>query len=87
VLVILFTGIKGFTELTERRGERHALDLLKHHDKILLGTIEEGGARLVIGDSVMAVFSERSTAVERALLIQGKVPSFNGAPPSVVSLE
>jgi class 3 adenylate cyclase len=86
VLVILFTDIKGFTELTERRGERYALDLLKHHDEILVGTIEEGGAGLVIkhiGDSVMAVFSEPSTAVERALSIQEKIAAFNGAHPEL----
>ena len=86
VLVILFTDIKGFTELTERRGERYALDLLKYHDEILVGTIEEGGAGLVIkhiGDSVMAVFSEPSTAVERALRIQEKIAAFNGEHPEL----
>jgi class 3 adenylate cyclase len=84
VLVILFTDIKGFTELTERRGERYALDLLHRHDEILVGTIEEGGAGQVIkhiGDSIMAVFSEPSTAVERALRIQGAIAAFNREHP------
>jgi class 3 adenylate cyclase len=84
VLVILFTDIKGFTSLTERRGDRHALELLQHHDRILVGAIEEGGGGLVvkhIGDSVMAVFSEPSTAVERALRIQERIRAFNAEHP------
>lgn len=84
VLVILFTDIKGFTELTERRGERHALELLKQHDEILVRTIEEGSGGLVvkhIGDSIMAVFSEPSTAVERALRIQERIRAYNEGNP------
>jgi class 3 adenylate cyclase len=84
VLVILFTDLKGFTELTERRGERHALDLLKRHDEILVKAIEEDNGGLVIkhiGDSVMAVFSEPSTAVERALRIQERIRAFNEGNP------
>lgn len=84
VLVILFTDLKGFTELTERRGERHALELLKRHDEILVQSIEEANGGLVvkhIGDSVMAVFSEPSTAVERALRIQERIRAFNAEHP------
>ena len=84
VLVILFTDIKGFTEITERRGERHALDLLKRHDEILVKAIEEDNGGLVvkhIGDSVMAVFSEPSTAVERALRIQERIRAYNEGNP------
>jgi len=84
VLVILFTAIKGFTELTERRGEHHALELLKKHDEILVRTIEEGSGGLVvkhIGDSIMAVFSEPSTAVERALRIQERIRAYNEGNP------
>jgi class 3 adenylate cyclase len=84
VLVILFTDLKGFTELTERRGERHALELLKRHDEILVKAIEEDNGGLVIkhiGDSVMAVFSEPSTAVERALRIQERIRAYNEGNP------
>lgn len=90
VLVILFTDIKGFTSLTERRGDRHALELLQHHDRILVGTIEEGGGGLVvkhIGDSIMAVFSEPSTAVERALAIQERIRAFNAERPDEEPLQ
>ena len=84
MLVILFTDLKGFTELTERRGERYALELLKRHDEILVKAIEEDNGGLVvkhIGDSVMAVFSEPSTAVERALRIQERIRAFNEGNP------
>jgi class 3 adenylate cyclase len=84
VLVILFTDLKGFTELTERRGEHYALELLKRHDEILVKAIEEDNGGLVvkhIGDSVMAVFSEPSTAVERALRIQERIRAFNEGNP------
>jgi class 3 adenylate cyclase len=90
VLVILFTDIKGFTDLTERRGERHALELLKRHDEILVKAIEEDNGGLVvkhIGDSVMAVFSEPSTAVERALRIQERIRTFNAAHPDDEGLQ
>jgi class 3 adenylate cyclase len=86
VLVILFTDIKGFTEIAERRGDRHATDLLHQHDEIVVKAIEEGGAGLVvkhIGDSVMAVFAEPSTAVERALRIQEEIDAFNEAHPEL----
>jgi class 3 adenylate cyclase len=89
VLVILFTDIKGFTEIAERRGDRDAVDLLHQHDEIVVNAIEEGGAGLVvkhIGDSVMAVFSEPSTAVERALRIQEATADFNAAHPELETL-
>ena len=89
VLVILFTDIKGFTEIAERRGDRHAADLLHRHDEIVVKAIEEGGAGLVvkhIGDSVMAVFAEPSTAVERALRIQEEIAAFNEAHPEVETI-
>ena len=89
VLVILFTDIKGFTEIAERRGDRDAVDLLRQHDAIVVKAIEEGGAGLVvkhIGDSVMAVFAEPSTAVERALRIQEETASFNNDHPELATL-
>ena len=89
VLVILFTDIKGFTEIGERRGERHAVELLRGHDEIVVRAVEEGGAGLVvkhIGDSVMAVFAEPSTAVERALRIQEETAAFNEAHPDLEDL-
>ncbi|MDD1616279.1 MAG: hypothetical protein CG439_1417 [Methylococcaceae bacterium NSP1-2] len=82
VLTIMFTDIKGFTELTEQKGEQYATQFRSHHDAILTQVIEEEGAGLIIkfiGDAVMAVFSEPSIAVERALKIQQRLDEFNAS--------
>ena len=82
VLTIMFTDIKGFTELTEQKGEQYATQFRSHHDTILTQVIEEEGAGLIIkfiGDAVMAVFSEPSVAVERALKIQQRLDEFNAS--------
>jgi class 3 adenylate cyclase len=80
VLTIMFTDIKGFTELTEQKGEQYATQFRIKHDEILTQVIETDGAGLIIkfiGDAVMAVFSEPSVAVERALQIQQRLDEFN----------
>lgn len=73
VLTIMFTDIQGFTALTEKRGETYVHKLHSEHDKIVVECVERDGCGIVIkyiGDSVMAVFSEPTAAVERALEIQ-----------------
>jgi class 3 adenylate cyclase len=82
VLTIMFTDIKGFTELTEQQGEQYATQFRMKHDEILTQIIEQDGAGLIIkfiGDAVMAVFSEPSIAVERALKIQQQLDEFNNS--------
>jgi class 3 adenylate cyclase len=89
VLVILFTDIKGFTRITEDKGEQYSQLMRKLHDEILVSTIEEDRAGLVIkyiGDSVMAVFSEPSTAVAQALKIQEKIRQFNETHPELENI-
>ncbi|MCK4653378.1 MAG: hypothetical protein KAU01_02925, partial [Candidatus Cloacimonetes bacterium] len=73
VLTIMFTDIKGFTQLTEEKGESFSINIRQTHDSILVPIIEENNEGLIvkhIGDSIMAVFSEPSTAVARAIKIQ-----------------
>jgi class 3 adenylate cyclase len=82
VLTVMFTDIKGFTELTEQKGEHYANEFRIRHDEILTEVIEAEGAGLIIkfiGDAVMAVFSEPSVAVERALQIQQRLAEFNAS--------
>jgi class 3 adenylate cyclase len=89
VLVILFTDIKGFTQMTEEKGEQYSQVMRHLHDDILVSTIEEGHTGLVIkhiGDSVMAVFSEPSTAVAKALKIQTRIHEFNEAHPELENI-
>jgi len=86
VLTILFTDIKGFTQITEEHGEAYSNKLRHHHDELVVPVIEkDGGGRVIkhIGDAVMAVFSEPSTAVERSLEIQEKLAQFNREHPEL----
>ncbi|HVZ79202.1 MAG TPA: adenylate/guanylate cyclase domain-containing protein [bacterium] len=93
VLTIMFTDIQGFTRLTEERGDAYSNEVRRTHDGILGPIIERGGAGRIIkhiGDAVMAVFSEPSTAVARALEIQEALRRYNdsrpGEPPLLVRI-
>lgn len=80
VLTVMFTDIKGYTELTESKGEAYVDAIRKAHDQLLTGIIEHKQAGLVvkhIGDAVMAVFADPSLAVERAVQIQQQLVTFN----------
>jgi class 3 adenylate cyclase len=84
VLTIMFTDIQGFTRLTEERGDAFSNEVRRSHDGILVPLIEKDGSGRVIkhiGDAVMAVFSEPSTAVARALEIQEALRKHNSAHP------
>jgi class 3 adenylate cyclase len=90
VLTIMFTDIKGFTSLTEERGESFSINIRQTHDSILVPIIEENNEGLIvkhIGDSIMAVFSEPSTAVARAIKIQQELNRFNQENPDKINIE
>lgn len=89
VLTIMFTDIEGFTELTERKGEEHSNHVRALHDTLLEGIITRDAAGLIvkrIGDAIMAVFAEPSTAVQRALEIQQALDGFNEEHPELEPL-
>lgn len=80
MLTVMFTDIEGYTELTERKGDSYVARLRQYHDELLKTIIEENGSGMVvkfIGDAVMAVFSEPSTGVKRAIDIQIALAKFN----------
>ena len=90
VLTIMFTDIVGFTELTDQKGERHSNEVRRLHDAVLEEAITEGDAGLVvkhIGDAIMAVFAEPSTAVERALRIHDGLQRLGRERPDIEGLE
>ena len=90
VLTIMFTDIEGFTALTEEKGESYVHELHSEHDRILVETIEENNAGIVIkyiGDSIMAVFSEPTAAVEKSLMIQRKLKAFNEGHPELEDIK
>jgi len=89
VLTIMFTDIQGFTHLTEERGDSFSNGVRREHDSLLVPIIErEGAGRVIkhIGDAVMAVFSEPSTAVARALEIQETLRTRDAARPDLPPL-
>lgn len=90
VLTIMFTDIKGFTSLTEEKGESFSINIRQTHDSILVPIIEKNNEGLIvkhIGDSIMAVFSEPSTAVARAIKIQQELNRFNRGNPDKINID
>ena len=90
VLTIMFTDIEGVTALTENKGETYVHELHREHDRILVETIEENNAGVVIkyiGDSIMAVFAEPTAAAEKALAIQRKLHDFNLEHPELDNIK
>lgn len=74
VLSIVFTDIVRSTELREKLGEVAYEEIREANDEVVRGTIELESAGALVkstGDGALAVFAEPSTAVERALAIQG----------------
>ena len=65
---LLFTDIVGSTELTQRLGDRAALDVVDLHDRLVRSALEGTGGREVkhLGDGLMAVFLEPDAAIRCA---------------------
>jgi class 3 adenylate cyclase len=80
VLVMMFTDLKGSTELAERHGEVYAQQIRQTHNAIVREIVTHGDAgRIVktIGDATFCVFAEPTAAVERALAIQARLEQYN----------
>ena len=85
VLVILFTDLKGSTELAEDHGEDFATELRRKHDELLRPVFErDGRGQLIktIGDSLMYVFAKPSEAVARSIEVQRKLREYNMTRPA-----
>ena len=68
VRTLLFTDIVGSTELTQRLGDRAALDILDLHDRLVRDALARTGGREVkhLGDGLMAVFVAPDAAIRCA---------------------
>ncbi|WP_224249003.1 adenylate/guanylate cyclase domain-containing protein [Hyalangium gracile] len=74
-LTVLFTDLKGSTELYERIGDLRAYGLVREHFSVLRDIIAERGGSMVktIGDAVMASFAEPTPALEAATAMTREV--------------
>ncbi len=74
-LTILFTDLKGSTEMYSQIGDAPAFEQVKRHFDLLIKIVRnfDGGVVKTIGDSVMAVFSNPLDAVKAAYEMQRQV--------------
>lgn len=74
-MTVLFTDLKGSTELYERIGDFRAYGLVREHFSVLRDIIAERGGSMVktIGDAVMASFAEPTPALEAATAMTREV--------------
>jgi class 3 adenylate cyclase len=83
---VLFTDLKGSTQLYDSIGDLRAFALVSEHFKILLAAVQDCGGAVVktIGDAVMATFPETKDGVRAALRMASLLGKFNatsGLPP------
>ena len=80
-IAIMFTDLKGSTELYDALGDAPAYNLVRDHFSFVSDRVQRNHGFVVktVGDAVMAAFSRPDHAVLAALSIQDDVTSFNAA--------
>jgi class 3 adenylate cyclase len=80
-IAVMFSDLKGSTELYDLLGDATAYKLVRDHFAFLLERVERDRGFIVktVGDAVMAAFSRPDDAVRAALAIQDDIASFNSA--------
>ena len=78
-LTVLFTDLKGSTELYDRVGDLVAYDLVREHFKVLADVVREESGAVVktIGDAVMATFPSPRHGVRAALSMREAIDRLN----------
>ena len=78
-VALLFTDIRGSTDLYNRVGDAQAYGLVRAHFAVLAGAVRRHDGALVktIGDAVMAAFSDPVDALAAALAIRNDITAFN----------
>jgi class 3 adenylate cyclase len=69
---ILFTDIEGSTDLTQRLGDRAAMEILRRHDRVVRHALSTHGGNEVkhTGDGIMATFRSVAGAIAAAIDMQ-----------------
>lgn len=85
---ILFTDIVGSTKLTQRLGDRGAMELVRVHDRIVRKAIDAHGGLEVkhTGDGLMASFRSVTAALEAAVDLQRALVEHNRAASTPVEV-
>ncbi len=80
-LTLLFTDLKGSTELYDAAGDAYAYDLIQRHFKILTQATQRNAGAIVktMGDAIMATFSTPHEGVTAAIEMMDGMASLNGA--------
>lgn len=83
IRTILFTDIVNSTTLTQRLGDRAAMDLLHAHDRIVRDALAAESGREVkhTGDGIMASFVSAAATVRAAARIQAELARFHRENP------
>jgi class 3 adenylate cyclase len=78
-VALLFTDIRGSTDLYNRVGDAQAYGWVRAHFAVLAGAVRRHDGALVktIGDAVMAAFSNPVDALAAALAIRDDIAAFN----------
>jgi class 3 adenylate cyclase len=84
-VTIMFSDIEGFTSITERLGDRRAMDILREHNDIIRQRIANSGGHEIKaqGDGFMIAFSGASHALECAVGIQQDLATRNRSKPDL----
>ena len=84
-ITIMFSDIEGFVSITERLGDRGAMEILREHNVIIRRHIASCGGHEIKaqGDGFMIAFSGASHALECAVGIQRDFAARNGSNPGL----
>ena len=82
-ITLVFTDLKGSTELYERIGDLNALALVQQHfERLQEVTVRHGGVIVkTLGDAVMAAFMTPANAVSGVLAMRAEIARFNEKRP------
>lgn len=80
-VTLMFTDLKGSTDLFNRIGDAAAYHLVRAHFAFLTAIVRahRGAVVKTIGDAIMASFPDPADALEAALAVQEKIAAFNAA--------